>query len=385
MNNKLLSKILLLIFIFLNIKITVVSAATISNEDLKILNDRVVQLEKENKSLKEDLGKLNKDELVKSYREQNESILKTTDVSVKNITNLISTVAIIITLLTAVGAIAIPLIASKKEKERFDEIKNKIADIEKSLDSKIQNVTTDLAIKESSITDLSQKLNSLMDDVNRLLTKAENSAKEAKKSEDISRSYSLQSEAFKLFDDKKYNLAFEKLNKAIELNPNDAVLFHTRGVLYDELQKYDLALQDFNNALNIAPNDFLILFSRGVLHDKQKKYDLALQDYNASLNINPNNIKCINNKANLYRKIGNLDLASQEIAVALSIESNYPYALSTAAELALTKNDKEEFYKNIEKAFGNGLPLNIVYKDNIYKKVLDEPRFKELLEKYKNN
>lgn len=355
-------KFLLIIFIFLFIKPIVVLASPSDTTNLNTLNQKIEQLEKENKSLREDLNKITKDKLAESYKDQNESILKSTDLAIKNITILISVVAIIITIITAIGTIAIPLIASKKEEARFEDIKDKIFKIEESLDLKIQQINNNLddktSLSNNSFKDLEKKLNLLKQDVTELLnnasqsaTKAHAAAQKAKKSENIAQSYALANEATKLYENKKYNSALEKFNQSLELNPNDSYILTNRGCLYDAIGKYDLALKDYNSALNINSNDITI----------------------------------INNRASLYRKMGNLDLAYNEIAVALNLNENDPYSLATSAEIALSKNDKEEFYKNIEKSLKNGFPLNDIYKDNIYREVLNESRFKELLEKYKNN
>ncbi|OAA83276.1 tetratricopeptide repeat protein [Clostridium ljungdahlii] len=348
-------KFLLITFMFLSIQTTVVLASSSDNVNINTLNLKIENLEKENNSLRNDLNKISRDKLVESYKEQNESILKSTDACIRNLTIIIAAISAVITLLAAVGTIAFPIMSNKKEKERFNEMKAKIYDIEKSLDLKINEINTNLdervSLSNNSFENLGKNLNSLKDDVTKLLNNAAQSAKEAKESENIAKSYSLESEALKLYNDKNYTLALEKYNEAIKLNPNNSSTLCNRGRLYERLGKYDLALNDYNSALNVNPNHFIT----------------------------------INNKADLYRKVGKLDLASKEIAVALNIDNNDPYNLATAAEIALDKNDKEDFYRNVEKSFENGLPLNVIYQNDIYKKVLDEPKFKQLLEKYKKN
>lgn len=53
----------------------------------------------------------------------------------------------------------------------------------------------------------------------------------------------------------KYAEAIAAYNKAIELDPNNALAYNYRGEAYKSNGKYDLALADFNKAIELDPKD----------------------------------------------------------------------------------------------------------------------------------
>ena len=55
---------------------------------------------------------------------------------------------------------------------------------------------------------------------------------------------------------KKYNEAIECFDKAIILNPNDAELFHNKGIVLNDLNKYNAAIECFNKAFELNQNYF---------------------------------------------------------------------------------------------------------------------------------
>ncbi|WP_152487305.1 tetratricopeptide repeat protein, partial [Microcystis aeruginosa] len=103
---------------------------------------------------------------------------------------------------------------------------------------------------------------------------------------------------------KKYDLALDDHNKAIELNPNYAMAYSVRALHYSSQQKYDLALDDYNKAIEINPNYAEAYVNRGVLYFEQKKYELALSDYNKAIEINPNLAQAYLGRGGLYAILG---------------------------------------------------------------------------------
>ena len=47
---------------------------------------------------------------------------------------------------------------------------------------------------------------------------------------------------------------YEKVDKAIELNPSDAGTYANRGVAYTGLGQFDIAFEDFDKAVELDPN-----------------------------------------------------------------------------------------------------------------------------------
>ena len=91
-------------------------------------------------------------------------------------------------------------------------------------------------------------------------------------------------------------MALADYNKAVELDPDDANVYNSRGSLHTSQEEYDLALKDFNKALEFKHPHYDDLYSgrhrrarsyngRGSVYCAQHRYDLALADYNKALEL----------------------------------------------------------------------------------------------------
>lgn len=87
--------------------------------------------------------------------------------------------------------------------------------------------------------------------------------------------------------------ALDDLNKAINLNPNDANVYNDRGLLKDELGDKQGALDDLNKAISLNPKLALAYFTRGYLKNDLRDKQGALDDFKKA--------------AELYKKEGNTD------------------------------------------------------------------------------
>jgi tetratricopeptide (TPR) repeat protein/S1-C subfamily serine protease len=73
---------------------------------------------------------------------------------------------------------------------------------------------------------------------------------------------------------KRYDEGLAAITQAINLAPR-AAWYGNRGNLYRYQKKYELALDEYNQAIEINPNYAMAYYNRGVLYYDQKKYDLA--------------------------------------------------------------------------------------------------------------
>ncbi|MFN5970756.1 MAG: tetratricopeptide repeat protein [Microcystis sp.] len=165
------------------------------------------------------------------------------------------------------------------------------------------------------------------------------------------------------YKQKKYELALDDCNQAIELNPNYAMAYYNRGVLYSDLQKYDLALSDYTKAIDINPKFAEAYVNRGNLYKNLQKYDLALSDYNQAIDINPNYADAYLNRGVLYRHLQKYDLALADWNKAIEINPNYAEAYNNRGilyynqqkyELALSDYNKAiDINPNYAEAYNN--------------------------------
>ncbi|MBC8427250.1 MAG: tetratricopeptide repeat protein [Deltaproteobacteria bacterium] len=97
--------------------------------------------------------------------------------------------------------------------------------------------------------------------------------------------------------------AFQDLDKAIELNPDSAMTYNNRGVVYAKLNQPIKAFQDYNKAIELNPDSALIYNNRGDLYAKLNQPIKAFQDYNKAIELDPGNAMAYNNRGVVYAKL----------------------------------------------------------------------------------
>jgi tetratricopeptide (TPR) repeat protein len=70
--------------------------------------------------------------------------------------------------------------------------------------------------------------------------------------------------------------ALADLNRAIELDLEDASAFASRGETYREMERYEEALADYDRAIELDLEDASALAYRGYTYWNMKRYDEAL-------------------------------------------------------------------------------------------------------------
>tara|TARA_B100000886_G_scaffold283945_1_gene208300 strand:+ start:916 stop:1305 length:390 start_codon:yes stop_codon:yes gene_type:complete len=98
----------------------------------------------------------------------------------------------------------------------------------------------------------------------------------------------------KYYQDKKYSLALDMLNKAISLdlplsNQRKSEAYELIGSIKIQMNRHLDSISDFNKAISLDPKNASLFFYRGmalcVLDDKEG----ALKDFNQLIKFEPNN------------------------------------------------------------------------------------------------
>jgi len=85
-----------------------------------------------------------------------------------------------------------------------------------------------------------------------------------------------------------FDQAILDINKAIELNPNDAMAYEIRGSAYQQGKgNYDQAILDFSKAIELNPNDAGAYEIRGSAYQGKGNHDQAILDYTKAIEIDP--------------------------------------------------------------------------------------------------
>ena len=118
--------------------------------------------------------------------------------------------------------------------------------------------------------------------------------------------------------------AFEALNEAIRLDPENANGYASRGNAFNNFKKYDRAIEDYNEALRLKP-DFAQVFSdRGAAWYFKGEYQKAIDDYDQAIRLEPNRARTYTNRGAAYRKLGRNERALEDDAAAIRIDPTQP-------------------------------------------------------------
>jgi tetratricopeptide (TPR) repeat protein len=118
------------------------------------------------------------------------------------------------------------------------------------------------------------------------------------------------------------SIAFSHLNdhekersdimKAVELDPNDAIIRCQYGKCLTITGEYRQAIEEFSKSLKIDPEQAQALLGRGYIYLEMGQNDKAIADFTYALRTDPQNIGALCNRANAYCAMGQDRLALED-------------------------------------------------------------------------
>jgi tetratricopeptide (TPR) repeat protein len=120
----------------------------------------------------------------------------------------------------------------------------------------------------------------------------------------------------KLWNGKQYTdpeKAIKYLNKAIELQQNNAETYNNRGTAYYNLGQYKMAIEDFNRAINLKQDNAEACNNRGAAYKKLDQYQLAIESFNKAISLKQDFVDAYNNRGVVYLIHGNKERGCRDI------------------------------------------------------------------------
>src|SRR5258708_12171852 len=106
--------------------------------------------------------------------------------------------------------------------------------------------------------------------------------------------------AHKLRKEKKVAECLPLLKRAIELTPEDATPYTSRGAVYRLLREYQRALEDYTHAIELDPTSSYPYTGRGAVYRDLREYQQALEDYTRPVELDPSNLSPSPGSPHLY-------------------------------------------------------------------------------------
>jgi tetratricopeptide (TPR) repeat protein len=184
----------------------------------------------------------------------------------------------------------------------------------------------------------------------------------------------------------EYGRAIKNLNKAIDLDPNNATLYYLRGLSYcsrdEEDEDFEQAIMDFdvslkinpdyldaykavisvykskndyeqiikntNDAIKLSPTDYSLYVSRGEAYYLIKSIDNALGDFNKVLEKEPNNVEGLSYRGRILFEKGEYDKSLVDINHILNVSPNNEDSLFMRSKIYFEKNNYEKALADID-------------------------------------
>ncbi|MCA9895647.1 MAG: tetratricopeptide repeat protein [Anaerolineae bacterium] len=121
----------------------------------------------------------------------------------------------------------------------------------------------------------------------------------------------------------EYEAAIADYTQAILLEPQYVEAHNNRGNAYSELQQYEEAIADFTQAIAIDPLYTLAYNNRGYTYYNLGQYDLAISDYTQAIATDSVYADAYNNRGNAYYALGQYEEAIADFTQAIIITPNY--------------------------------------------------------------
>jgi len=101
----------------------------------------------------------------------------------------------------------------------------------------------------------------------------------AKKDFDDSRANSYYQLGLRYFEEGQQRPALKEIERAVELDPKNAVYRNSYGLVYFSLGEYALSEAQFKRALRLDPSYTDIHANLGMVYSEMERYDLAVKEY----------------------------------------------------------------------------------------------------------
>jgi tetratricopeptide (TPR) repeat protein len=151
--------------------------------------------------------------------------------------------------------------------------------------------------------------------------------------------------------------AIAQCNKAIEINPEYAPVYNSRGFAYIGKGEYDEAISDFNKAIEINPKFTMAYNNRGYAYGIKGQYDQAISDSNKAIELNPKLAMAYNNRGLAYLNKGQHDRAISDCNRALKVNPRDAMAYNLRAVAYFFKREFDKSWDDVHKAQSLGYPV----------------------------
>jgi tetratricopeptide (TPR) repeat protein len=121
--------------------------------------------------------------------------------------------------------------------------------------------------------------------------------------------------------------AFAYFNRAVELDPKNAVAYNERGEARTFIGQDTAALADFEKAIKLKPDLAKAYINRALYNENLKHYPKAILDFNKAIELNPKDTETMGSKAKLLSEMGKQKEAIETYTKLIAVDPTlyWPY------------------------------------------------------------
>jgi tetratricopeptide (TPR) repeat protein len=155
-------------------------------------------------------------------------------------------------------------------------------------------------------------------------------------------------EGVNLYHQGLFDEAIEKLDKAVEADPNSSAPHEAKSEIYRMIGKLDLSLDSLNEAIKtrpVAPDNVRLYRVRGRTHDMIGNFDLAEKDFGSAISLSPKDATLYGDRAWFYFTQEKYYQSAEDWETSVNLN---PSDISTAFYSSLTYYKLEDYKKVID-------------------------------------
>jgi tetratricopeptide (TPR) repeat protein len=147
------------------------------------------------------------------------------------------------------------------------------------------------------------------------------------------------------FEGGDYARAVKAYSCALQIQPDFALVYASRGYAYAALSDSENALADYNRALELDETLTAAYNNRGALYTRLGNFGLAISDFELVIALDPSNAIAYNNRGVVHAAEQNYDLAIADFQQAIALDPAYatPHASLGAVYSALASRSYQNF------------------------------------------
>jgi tetratricopeptide (TPR) repeat protein len=156
---------------------------------------------------------------------------------------------------------------------------------------------------------------------------------------DVDKRRALQRRGVAYHNENNIDRAIDDFTRAIELEPDETVLYGLRGNTRMRARDYDGAVKDYSEAILRRPEEGVTHALRGNAHRLAGDHDAALRDFDAAIARQPNLLEAYLNRGSTYRAMERYDQALADFERATAIDARDPRPLAAAGRVRFFQGD----------------------------------------------